>query len=286
MITKLITKERIQRFIMVLIGTFIYSAAVNMFIIPHKLIGGGVAGIAILLQYLTNISSGYFIFILNVPLFILGVKQLDKEFGIYSFIGMVSMSIFLILTKNITTYYKMNDILLSTLCGGTLSGIGMGIVFRNKASEGGTDIISVIVKKKYGIKISTVTFIINVIIVTLGTFIGGIEAAVYTIISMFMKSYVLDKVIEGLDKKKLIFVITNKPEEIKDVILNKLGRGVTFLYGEGAYTGEQRKIIYSVMTSRQLATVKTIIDDIDDKSVITIMDVAEVQGKGFKKIAF
>ncbi|CAM2840993.1 YitT family protein [Hathewaya histolytica] len=283
---KAIKKDRSIRFFTVLLGTLIYSISVNMFITPHKLIAGGVAGIALIIQYITKIPSGYFVFLINIPLFIIGIKELDKEFGVYSLIGMISMSIFLVITKDITSVFKVNDILVSTICGGAFCGLGMGIIFRSRASEGGTDIISVIVKKRYGVKISTITFIINILIVSVGGFLGTFEIAVYTIISMYLKSMVLDKVIEGLDKKKLIFVVTRDPEGVKKIILEKLGRGVTFLHGEGAYTGETKKMIYSVMSSKQLARFKLLINTVDSKAVITIMDVSEVEGKGFKKAAF
>ncbi|GAA0787327.1 YitT family protein [Hathewaya limosa] len=281
------TKERTYRLFMIILGTFIYSLSVNLFITPHKLIAGGVTGVAIIIQYLTYIPSGIFVFLLNIPLFIMGIKFLDKEFGICSFIGMMSMSLFLVITKDFTKAYHMNDILLSSICGGVIGGLGMGIVFRCRGSEGGTDIISVIVKKKYGVTIGTISFIINICIVILGAVVGGsIEIAIYTIISMYMKSAFMDKVIEGLDRKKMLFVITKKPEEVKEVILNKLGRGVTFLNGQGAYTGEDKKIIYSVMSSKQLAKGKELINKIDPTAVITIMEVAEVQGKGFKSVSF
>lgn len=286
MSTNIITKDRVIRLFTVLFGSLLYAISVNMFITPHKLIAGGVAGVALILQYVTKISSGYFVFIINIPLFIIGIRELDKEFGIYSLIGMISMSIFLVITKDITNVYVMKDVFLSSLCGGALCGIGMGIIFRSKASEGGTDIISIIVRKRYGLKISTITFIINLIIVAAGGFLGTVEIAIYTIISMYIKSMVLDKVIEGLDKKKLLFVITKDPEGVKNIILTKLGRGVTFLHGEGAYTGEDKKIVYSVMSSKQLARCRILINTIDPKAVITIMDVSEVEGKGFKKASF
>ncbi|SHJ60332.1 Uncharacterized membrane-anchored protein YitT, contains DUF161 and DUF2179 domains [Hathewaya proteolytica DSM 3090] len=281
--TQLITKDRIVRVMLVLLGTFIYSISVNVFLTPYKLIPGGVTGVATIIEYISGIPSGVFVFLMNVPLFIAGIKSLDKEFGIFSIIGMMSMSLFLILTKGISKYFFLDDVFLSTLCGGIFCGIGMGIVFRCRASEGGTDIVSVIIRKKYGIKISTVTFVLNLCIVLAGTFLGDIKTAIYTIISMYLKSIALDKISVGIDNKKLVFVITNKPEEVKNFILKKLGRGVTLLNGQGAYTGESKQVIYSVMSTSQLARGREYIRRIDNRAVITIMDVAEVEGKGFRK---
>lgn len=279
-------KENLKRLLLVIMGSLIYAIGVNMFLIPHKLLSGGVAGIAIMLQYLTNIQSGYFILLINIPIFLIAFKEVDLDFGVFSFIGMITMSTFLILTKDYTSFYKMNDVLLSCICGGVLSGAGMGLIFRNRASQGGTDIISVLVKRKLGIKISTMDFIINCIVVTIGAILGSFEVAVYTIISMFVKSQVMGKVIEGFDGKKILFVVTKNDAKIKESLLDKLGVGATIIYGEGAYTGAQRKIIYCVMTTQQIVKSKKIIEDIDKTAVISVSNATECQGGGFKAAAF
>ena len=279
-------KRNYTRIGFILLGSLVYSIGVNVFLIPHKLLSGGVAGISILIQYITGISSGYFVILLNIPIFIIGIKAIDKEFGIMSFIGMSSMSLFLILTKNFHSFYTMNDPLLSCICGGIITGLGSGIIFKNRASEGGTDIISVILKKKYGMSIGSISFIINTFIVTLGTFIGSLEIAVYTLISMYIKSKVIDKAIEGFDKESAIIVITKKSDKIKQAIHEKLGRGVTYLYGEGTYTGDKKNVIYCILTAKQISEAKKLIREIDDAAVISIIETTEVQGKGFREVAF
>jgi len=279
-------KRNYTRVGFILLGSLVYSIGVNVFLIPHKLLSGGVAGISILIQYITGISSGYFVILLNIPIFIIGIKAIDKEFGIMSFIGMSSMSIFLILTKNFHSFYTMNDPLLSCLCGGIITGVGSGIIFKNRASEGGTDIISVILKKKYGMSIGSISFIINTLVVTLGTFVGSLEIAVYTLISMYIKSKVIDKAIEGFDKESAVIVITKKSDKIKEAIHEKLGRGVTYLYGEGTYTGDKKNVIYCILTAKQISEAKKLISEIDDTAVVSIIETTEVQGKGFKEVAF
>lgn len=279
-------KQKLFRIWVIVLGNILYSIGVNMFIIPHKFLSGGVAGIAIITQYLTGIPSGYFIIAINIPIFIIGFKLVDMEFGIFSFIGMVSMSLSLIFTKGISSLYYMPDPLLSALCSGILTGIGAGMVFKCRASQGGTDIIAVTVKKKYGISVGRMTFIINIIIVAIGMFMGNLEIVMYTLISMYMYSVVVDKAIQGFDREKVLFVITQDSQEIENAILKKLGRGVTYLYGEGAYTGNQKKIIYSIMNSRQVEEAKRFISNIDSHAVMSIMDASEVRGKGFKPAVF
>lgn len=212
-------KENLKRLVLVLMGSLTYAIGVNMFLIPHKLLSGGVAGIAIMLQYITGLQSGYFVLLINIPIFLIAIKSVDLDFGVFSFIGMISMSTFLLLTKNITQFYLMDDVLLSCICGGVLSGAGMGVIFKNRASQGGTDIFSVLAKRKFGIKLSTIDFIINCIIVTIGVVIGSFEIGVYTIISMFVKSQVMSKVIEGVEGKKILFVHYQSTRKCEAVFL-------------------------------------------------------------------
>lgn len=277
--------DTLKRIILVLIGGLVCSLGINAFIIPHKLLSGGVSGISIIIQYLTGIPAGYLIFAFNVPIFIIGMREVDRDFILFSLLGMFSFSGFLILTGDVGRFLKVDDILLSTIYGGVISGIGMGITFRNRASQGGTDIIAVVAKKKSGINISTVSFAINAVIVLVGAALSSVEAALYTLILMYVSYFVMDKVIEGFDRKKLLFIVTEKEKEVSEAIMKELGRGVTFFYGEGAYTGDRKKIIYCIVTSKQLVRTKKIVEDIDAMSFISILDTSEVHGKGFKKAA-
>lgn len=275
-------KELIIRIVFVLLGSFLNSIAINLFIIPHKLLSGGVAGIAIILQYLANIPSGYLILALNIPIFIYGMREVDRDFIIFSIIGTFSLSAFLVLTAGIRKYLIVDDILLSCVFAGVIGGFGAGIVFRNRASMGGVDIIAVAIKRRSGINISTISLAINAVIVLIGLFINRIEIALYTLITMYISSVVINRVIEGFDRKKLLLIVTEKEKEVSTTIMEELGRGVTYLYGEGAYTGENKRIIYCIVTLNQIVKVKKMIQDIDPTSFISVIDAAEVQGKGFK----
>lgn len=278
-------KELLIKIVKIILGSLIYSVAINAFIIPHKLLSGGVAGISLILQYVSNIPSGYWVFIINIPVFIIGYRLINKDFAFLSFIGMISMSVLLILTKDIVFFLQIDDIVISTLFGAVLSGIGMGIIFKEGASQGGTDIIAVIIRKNNGIKMSTLYFILNGIIAMLGIFITSLKLTLYTIVLMYIKSIVIDKVINAFNKKKILVIITSKEEEVSKAILNKIGRGTTFLYGEGAYTGIKRKIIYCVVYENELNKVKRLIEDIDMAALISVSDAVDVQGNGFLKPA-
>ncbi|HCL50824.1 MAG TPA: YitT family protein, partial [Clostridiaceae bacterium] len=274
-------REEVLRLIYILMGSLITAISINIFTIPHKLVSGGVSGIALIIQYLTGIPTGYMVFLINIPIFIFGIKEVDKDFIIHSLIGTVALSVFLVLTRNLSSYFYVKDILLSCIYAGVFGGIGIGIVLRNRGSQGGTDIIAVVVKRRYGISIASVSFIINIVIVIIGAVLNNVEIALYTLISMYVSSVVLNRVIEGFDRKKLLFIVTKKDKEVSQAIMNEIGRGVTFFYGEGAYTNEKRNVIFCIVTSFQVARTKKVIEDIDKSAFISILDAAEVEGKGF-----
>lgn len=278
-----VNKNLIKRILMVSLGSLIYALAINIFIAPHKLLSGGIAGISLLVQYITKVPSGYWVFILNIPIFILGLKKIDKDFVFFSMIGMLTMSIFLILTKDISRLIIVNDLFISTLFGAVFSGIGMGLIFKSRASQGGTDIIAVIIRNKNGVKMSDLYFILNGTIAFLGIFFTSIELTLYTILLMFIKSLVIDKVTEGFDHKKIVIIITQKEKEVSNLIMDETGRGTTYLYGEGAYSGEKKKVIYSLMTTKELNDIKKLIEKIDPTSLISISEAEEITGKGFLK---
>lgn len=276
-------KELIFRVFWVLLGSLLNSIAINAFIIPHKLLSGGVAGISIIVQYTTNISSGFIILALNIPIFIIGLKKVDRDFIIFSLIGMLSLSFFLVVTRGIGSRLMVNDIMLSSIYGGVLGGIGAGVVFRNRASQGGTDIIAVTLKKSFGISISTLSLIMNAAVVGAGLIISSrIEVALYTLISMYIASNVMNRVIEGFDRKKLVFIVTAREKDVSNAIMKELGRGVTYFYGEGAYTGKDKKVIYCIVTLNQLMKTKKLVEDIDPGAFMSIVDASEVKGRGFK----
>lgn len=269
--------------IVILLGGVISGISFNAFIIPHKMLSGGISGIALITNYLTGINPGILIFALNIPVFILGYRFIDKEFIILSLIGMTSFSFFIDYFSFLREMYIVDDIMLSSIYGGILNGIGMGIVFRNRASQGGIDIIAVIVKKYFSFNLGSTSLIINLIIIATASFIYGLKPALYTLIAIYVASQVLDKVLQGFDIRKQVIIISNKEDEVVKELLKKLHRGVTYLEGEGAFTGSKKKVIYCIVTLNQLAKLKQIVREIDPNAFMAVSDTAEVLGRGFSQ---
>lgn len=224
--------------------------------------------------------------LLNIPIFLIGLKKIDKDFAFVSIIGMASLSFFLILTESFSTTVRVDDTLASAIYGGLFNGIGSGIIFKNRGSTGGTDIVAIILKKHFEISVSSVFFMLNAVIVLLNATFDSYVLAIYTLISIFIATTVMNKIMVGFDKKKLLLIVTKKEEEVSKALMKKIKRGVTFIDGAGAYTRKKRKIIYCVVSTRQLAQVKKILDDVDKKSFMSIIDTAEILGEGFKRPVF
>lgn len=274
--------EPIGKLVAILAGNFICAFAFNGLLIPNQLLSGGVTGIAIMLHYMANLPVGLIIFLLNLPIFLIGAKIIDKKFVFYSFISMIALSTFMEITKGANQIIAINDILIETIIGGVLLGIGMGLMFRNRVSQGGMDIIAAIMKKKLNIELGTVLMGTNLVIIGFSSVLFGIRPAVYTLIALFISYQIVDKVQQGLDTKKTVFIVTSRPEELAVAIHAKLHRGATFLNGEGAFNKDNKKIIYCTVTSTQVGKLKELIDEMDPKAFITINDVKEVKGRGFK----
>ncbi len=280
---KIFNKENFIDFLFIILGSFIGSIGINMFLIHARLLSGGVTGIALILQYSFKIQAGYIILLFNIPLILLSAKKLTEKFTVYSIVGSLSLSISLIITHPIASSLNINDKLLYCLYGGVVCGIGYGLVFSHNGSTGGTDIISMILKKKYpNFNIGKINFSINLIIVTLSSFLYGLPSALYTLIAMYISGFVLDHVVKGLNQKKLVLIVTEHEEEISNLIINNLNRGVTSLYGRGEYTKQEKNILYIIVPLSQLTELKEIVRNVDTKAFITIVDATEVEGKGFK----
>ncbi len=271
--------------IVILLGSVIYSLGVNLFLSQAKLLSGGITGVALTIEYLIDIPSGISIIILNIPLFFISIKYLNKKFTLYTAIGMFSYSIALILTRPLSNLVKVNDILLYCIYGGVLTGIGSGLIFYRNGSTGGIDILTMFIRKRFSsLEIGKVSFCFNLIIVTIASFIFGLPQALYTLISMFISITLLDRVLNGFTSKKLLLILTDKEDDIINYVLKDMHRGVTSLMAEGGYTRNQKKLLYVAVTTSQMINLKNKILKFDPKAFITIIDVSEVNGKGFQSI--
>lgn len=271
--------------ILIFIGCIIASIGINMFLAQAKLLSGGATGLALILQYLTGFKAGYSVFLINFPLFIISYIKLSRQFTFYSAIGMLSLSIALLLTEKLPIYVNVDDILVYCIYGGVLCGLGYSIVFARNGSTGGMDIVTMLVRKNFNnFDIGKLGFSLNMIIVVIGAIFFGLPRALYTVISIYIQSIILDKVLKGFGSKKLLMILTEKEEDIIKFIIKDVHRGVTSLPAEGEYTHSKKKMIYCIVTLSQLIYLKNSIMLMDPKAFITIIDVSEVRGKGFNNI--
>jgi uncharacterized membrane-anchored protein YitT (DUF2179 family) len=281
---KILYKINYIDILFILLGSFLGSIGINMFLSHAQLLSGGAAGIALIFQYVFNVKAGYIVLLINIPLFLLGIRKLNNRFMIYSLIGTVNLSLSLILTQPISNLLNINDKLLYCIYGGVINGIGYGLVFTHHGSTGGTDIISMLIRKRNSnYNIGKINFTINFFIVSISALIFGLSSALYTLIAMYIASFVLDSVIKGFNRSKCVIIISEKEDKIKEYIMNKMNRGITYLHGEGAYSHKEEKIIFCVVSIAQLPILKKVVQSIDDRAFFTIFDTSEVQGKGFKE---
>lgn len=280
-INTIFNKQNIKNAIFVIIGCLISAIGVNMFLVNAKLFSGGVSGLAILIQYAFKFPAGYTVLLANIPLLILSYKKLNKRFTIYSILGTVSLSVFLLLTKNLSNIVTIQDAILFCVYGGVLTGVGAGLAYSNHGSEGGMNIIIILVKKKYdSFDVGQLGFTVNCVIVFLGMLLNGIPIALYTLMSMYIAATVTDKLIHGLSRKKVLLIITDKEDEVCEYITNSNHHGVTILNGK-ALTGKERKVIYCIVHVSRLPAFKYAVQKIDENALISIIDASEVDGKGF-----
>lgn len=271
--------------LIIFLGTLIASLGINLFLSHAQLLSGGATGIALIIEYISGFPSGISLFFLNIPLFILSYKKLDRSFTMYSAVGMISLSISLMITKPLASLININDILLYCLYGGALCGLGYGLIFAKNGSVGGSDIIAMIIRKKNSnFNIGSIGFAINILIVILGAIIFGVPRALYTLISMCVQSIVLDKVLKGFSTKKLMLILTDKEDEIIDFVMSDLHLSVTSLKSTGEFTHENRKMLYCVVSARQMISLKNEILKRDPTAFFNILDISEVKGGGFKNI--
>lgn len=270
------------RYTVMVFGILIYVIGINLFLTPAKLLSGGVAGISILLNFIFNINPGIVTAIVNIPIFIIGYKYFNKEFLVLSFINMLIFSVVLGLTQEIYTLMPIHDVLLQSIFGGLFTGIGLGLIFKAEASSGGLDIVSGVFKRKFNIPLKNTFLFFNMIIVGLGGIFFGIDLAMYTLISIYISSTVMEITKNSFTDKKSLFIISEKHNEISEKIMKELHRGVTFLDAQGAYTKNKKQIIYCIISSNELMKIKDIVYEIDDKAFISINTVEEVRGNGFR----
>lgn len=274
-------KTVVARTFMIALGAILMAIGLELFLVPNLILDGGVVGVSIIISHLTGLPLGVFIFILNIPFFFLGYKQIGKTFALSTLFGITVLSIFTSLLHNIDAF--TSDLLLSTVFGGVTLGMGVGLVIRNGGSLDGSEILAILFNKALPFSVGEIIMIINLVIFSVAGFVFTWEQAMYSFLAYFVAFKTIDIVIQGLDESKSVFIISDTVEDIGDAIMDRLGRGVTYLHGEGAYTGDNKKVIFTVITRLEEAKLKSIVEEIDDNAFLAVGNVAEVQGGRFKK---
>ena len=274
-------RSQLERTLGIFLGCLISSSSINLFLIPNHLLSGGLAGIGIIVYFLTGLPVGAQVLVYNVPLFIAAYKTLGSRYIGGVVLGTVLFSVGLDATHFLNGLAPVPDPMLAAIFGGIFNGLGYGLLFRLDGSSGGLDIVAAIIRKYYSFNMGGVIFAFNCIIMTLSAFMFGVMPAMYTLISMFLSATVTDKVVAGFVHRKGIFLISDHAEPIAEAIIHVIGRGVTYIEGEGAFTHHAKRVLFVVVNLTQIARIKQIADKFDPQAFMIVLDANEVMGRGF-----
>ena len=271
----------VKRIFFIVIGAILMGVGIEEFLVPNKILDGGIVGISIILSHLTGWRLGFFIFVLNIPFFFIGYKQIGKTFALSTLLGITVLSITTTLLHTFPVFTE--DLLLATVFGGIVLGTGVGIVIRFGGSLDGTEIMAILMNKRLPFSVGEMIMFFNIFIFGIAGFIFGWDRAMYSLLAYFIAFKTIDIVIAGLDESKSAWIISDQYQEIGEAILARLGRGVTYLNGEGAYTGDDKMVIFCVITRLEEAKLKTIVEELDPSAFLAVGNIAEVRGGRFKK---
>jgi uncharacterized membrane-anchored protein YitT (DUF2179 family) len=263
---------------LIAVGSALCAAAINGILIPRQFLAGGIGGMAIFIHYLAPaLPVGALYFLLNIPLFVLGWLYVGRRFFVYSLVG---MTIFSLLVLVPIPTIPIQEPMLNALAAGIISGIGSGMILKSIGSAGGLDILSVILLKKASIRVGTTVMAFNLLLLLAGLFRFNVEIILYTLVYMFVTSHLINLVVTGLNQRKMVMVVSRKSEEIAQEIMQQLQRGVTIVNGEGGFTGQNLRILYSVITFQELSRFKEMIRSHDPAALMVVTETLEVMGKG------
>lgn len=271
--------KTIRDIILVIIGSFIFSAGINAFVISGNLGEGGVTGIAIVLYYAFHISPAITNFVLNAILIIVGYKYLSKRSTYLTIFATILISIFLSLTE--TWHVETGNVVINAVFGGTCVGLGIGIIVLAGGTTAGTVILARIVNKYLDISTPYALLFFDLIVVLISLTEIPLAKCLVTVMSLYIGTKVMEFVIEGLNTKKAMTIISSRPNEVAKAIDQQVGRGLTILNGHGYYTREEKDVLYVVISKTQVSRAKRIIKNIDENAFLVIHDVRDVYGNGF-----
>jgi uncharacterized membrane-anchored protein YitT (DUF2179 family) len=266
-------------------GIIVFVIGMNSILIPNKLLGTGVSGVAILIHYLfPSADVGITYFLLNIPLMLMGWFIISKRFMMYTIFGMAFFSLAAAVIKTPPVFLK--DPILVAVFSGIICGAGSGIVLRSLGSAGGVDILAIYGNKKFGLRPGLTSFFVNAVVIMTGAYFFGLQIALYSLIYVFTSSKTLDAVLTGFNQRLSTMVISDKNKEIAEEIFKQVNRGATFLQAHGAYTGNPKEVIFTITTLTELPKLKNVIFSIDPKAFVVVNSTLEVIGKrhGTRKV--
>ena len=258
------------------LGSLICALAINGILIPHGFLSGGFVGATLIIHYLfpfLPVAALYFV--LNIPVYFLGWKYIGRRFFIYSVAGMVIFSLAVLWKPFII---PVHDKMLAAIFAGILSGAGGGIILKSYGSAGGMDILSIILLKRFSIRLGNSILALNVLILYITAYVFSMEEALYTLIFLFVSTQVLNVVMYGLSQRKAVYIISPHWGEIHKAIMERIQRGVTLIGGRGGYTGQDIQMLFTVISHQELPRLKKLVDDIDSQAFVVVSDTLEVMG--------
>ena len=262
------------------VGAVIIAISFNALVIPYELLSGGLSGLAIMANYLFGLPVSLGIFLLNIPIFLWAMKELNRKFILYSLLGTLVLTIALPLTRPYLVAPEI-DLFLAAIFGGVGVGLGTGIVFRFSASTGGVDIISIVMKKKKNIPVGTFSFYTNIAVLALFIYLFDLKIVLYTALSMWVTGKMTDFVIEGINRNKSVTIISDQHAMIAKRILQELNRGVTLLDGHGGFSGNSKQVITCVVNNFEIGKLKELVFATDERAFVFITEITDVTGEGF-----
>lgn len=295
---KLFSRKGMKSYSLIVVGAFILAAAFVFFINPYQIVPGGVYGIGIVVHHLTiglisfwpnGIPIGLVGLVLNIPLTIIGIKILGPRFGIKTVVGFVLVSVFMdlltMVVGEVDPLGLANEVLMASIFGGVLIGLGIGLIFKSKATSGGSDIVAMIISKYTSLPLGQMLIYVDSVIVLLGLFVfKDWKIPLYSWIVIFITGKVIDITMQGIAYDKMLFIISTEFELIRNKIINDLERGGTYIPGKGMFNDSDKTIIFTVVNRRELAILEEYIHQVDDKAFLIVTNANEILGEGFKSL--
>lgn len=270
----------VKNLLFLTIGAIITAFALESFLVPNNIIDGGVIGISMIVSHITKLNLGLLILIINTPFIIMAFKKMGAKFVVQTVYANIILAVFL----NLFHHYKVTgDLLLSTVFGGIILGFGVGVILKHEGSLDGTEMLSLVVARRFGCSVGEFIMGINVFIYLAAGKVFSWESAMYSIMTYFIASKVIDMVMEGLNSSKSVRIISDEATAIGQALIEKLNISVTYLQGIGGYTGQDKDLIYCVISRLELPKMLDIIKEIDSNAFVSVVDVHEVYGGRFKK---